>query len=180
MSTLPKLLIIGHGRHGKDTVCDILTSMYGFTFISSSQFCSNKFMYDMLKTKYNYTSEEECYNDRHNHREEWYNGISEYNGEDPVRLGKEIFQEYDIYCGLRNKKEFYAMAAYDVFNYVIWVDRSKHVPPEDSSSMTLDESMADFVIDNNGDLGDLYTNVNKLMERLLKSPESNLLDAKEV
>lgn len=174
MNKNPKLLIIGHGRHGKDTVCELLAERYNFKFISSSQFCSDKFMYKMLKDIYNYESEEQCYNDRHNHREEWYNGISEYCKEDPSRLGKEIFNEYDIYCGLRNKLEFYGMAENDVFDYVIWVDRSKHLPLEDISSMTLDIGMADYVIDNNGTLDELEKNVSSLMDHILRNQVLNL------
>ena len=63
-----KLLVIGHGRHGKDTVCEILRDRYGYTFESSSKFCSKLFIYNDLKNKYNYLNEEECYADRHNHR----------------------------------------------------------------------------------------------------------------
>jgi len=47
-----KLLVIGHGRHGKDTVCEILRDKYDYSFESSSQFCSKLFIYDQLKDKY--------------------------------------------------------------------------------------------------------------------------------
>ena len=80
-----KLLVIGHGRHGKDTVCEILRDRYGYSFESSSQFCSRLFIYDQLKDKYEYTSEEQCYADRHNHRQEWYEAICDYNVPDPSR-----------------------------------------------------------------------------------------------
>ncbi len=53
-----KLLVIGHGRHGKDTVCEILRDEYGYTFESSSKFCSKLFIYDDLKDKYEYADEE--------------------------------------------------------------------------------------------------------------------------
>jgi hypothetical protein len=164
---LPKLLIIGHGRHGKDTVCEILKESYGFSFESSSQFCSKLFIYDMLKDRYSYTNEEECYADRHNHRAEWYNAICEYNIPDAARLGRDIFKTHDIYCGLRNKKEFHAMRNTGVFDYAIWVDRSDHLPLEDRSSMTLEPWMADWIIDNNGSLDELYFNTHHLMKQLL-------------
>ena len=32
----PKLLIIGHARHGKDTVAEILRDTHGYDFVSSS------------------------------------------------------------------------------------------------------------------------------------------------
>jgi hypothetical protein len=74
-----KLLVIGHGRHGKDTVCEMLRDDYGYTFESSSRFCSKLFIYNDLKDKYGYANEEECYADRHNHRAEWYDAICAYN-----------------------------------------------------------------------------------------------------
>jgi hypothetical protein len=157
-----KLLVIGHGRHGKDTVCEILRDKYGYSFESSSQFCSKLFIYDMLKEKYNYNSEEECYNDRHNHRAEWYNAICDYNVPDAAKLGREIFKAHDIYCGLRNKREFFAMQNTGVFDYAVWVDRSDYLPPESEDSMSLKPWMADYHIDNNGTLKDLEFWVDEL------------------
>lgn len=182
MSKLPKLLIIGHGRHGKDTVCEILKNSYGFSFRSSSEFCAEKFIYERLKDKYGYKSFVDCYKDRHNRRSEWYDMIHDYCSKDHARLGREIFQENDIYCGLRNKAEFHAMRNTGVFDYAIWVDRSDHLPLEHSSSMTLETWMADYVIDNNGSLEDLKRNTTALIDRLLKirnqislSPTNTLL-----
>lgn len=165
--TLPKLLIIGHGRHGKDTVCEILKESYGFSFESSSQFCSKLFIYNMLKDRYGYKSEEECYADRHNHRAEWYSAICDYNVPDAARLGRDIFSAHDIYCGLRNKKEYHAMRNTGVFDYAIWVDRSDHLPMEDKSSMTLEQWMADYTIDNNGTLEELHYNTHQLMKFII-------------
>lgn len=168
MIKLPKLLIIGHGRHGKDTVCELLAESHGFNFKSSSKFCSERFIFDNLKYLYGYTNEAECYSDRHNHRQEWYDAICAYNIPDPERLGREIFEEHDIYCGLRNKKEFHAMKNTGVFDYAIWVDRSDYLPPESKESMTLEIWMSDFVIDNNGTLDDLRNNTDKLIKFLIK------------
>lgn len=167
IKTLPKLLIIGHGRHGKDTVCDILKNQYGFSFESSSRFCSKLFIFELLKEKYNYDNEEDCYDDRHNHRAEWYDAICDYNVPDAARLGREIFKTHDIYCGLRNKREFFAMQNTGVFDYAIWVDRSAHLPPESKDSMSLEHWMADFTIDNNGSLQDLEFNTLQLLDFLL-------------
>jgi dephospho-CoA kinase len=165
--TLPKLLIIGHGRHGKDTVCEILRDEYGFRFESSSKFCNNLFIYENLKKKYGYANEEECYAERHNHRAEWYDAICAYNVPDAAKLGREIFKEHDIYCGLRNKREFFAMKNTRVFDYAIWVDRSDHLPLESKDSMSLEHWMADFTIDNNGSLDDLVFNTKQLIPNIL-------------
>lgn len=165
---LPKLLIVGHGRHGKDTVCDILKNKYNFSFESSSKFCSQLFIFDQLKHKYNYSTEHECYADRHNHRTEWYNMIHDYCRDDLARLGKDIFAAHDIYCGLRNRREFHAMRNQGVFDYCIWVDRSDHLPAEDYSSMSIEPWMSDFVIDNNAGLDRLEKNTDDLILALLK------------
>jgi len=161
-----KLLVIGHGRHGKDTVCEILQEKYNLSFESSSRFCSKLFIYDMLKDKYGYKSEEECYADRHQHRAEWYDAICDYNAGDGARLGREIFKVHDIYCGLRNKREYFAMKNTNVFDYAIWVDRIDHLPPESKDSMSLEQWMADFTIDNNNSLEELEFNTTQLIEHL--------------
>ena len=93
--------------------------------------------------------------------------IHAYCRDDYARLGREIFAENSIYCGLRNKGEFHAMRNTGVFDYAIWVDRSDHLPQEDKSSMTLEPWMADYVIDNNGTLADLQRNTVELIKRLV-------------
>jgi dephospho-CoA kinase len=150
-----KLLVIGHARHGKDTVCEILRDEYGLTFKSSSEFCAEKVVFPRMPR---YTTWQKCFADRANHRGEWFNVIAEYNAGDPGRLGREIFAEYDIYCGLRNVEEFRALKA----DHVIWVDASKRQPLESTASMTLTEEMADLWIDNNGDLDNLRSEIQRV------------------
>ena len=175
-----KLLVIGHGRHGKDTVCEILRDRYGYSFESSSRFCSRLFIFDQLKNQYNYATEEQCYADRHSHRAEWYDAICAYNVPDASKLGRAIFQHHDIYCGLRNRREFHAMRNTGVYDYAVWVDRSDHLPPEDSSSMSLESWMADYTIDNNGSLAELEFNVAQLMAHIdPSSTQTNGLHRKQ-
>lgn len=122
----------------------------------------------MLKNLYDYSSIEECYEDRHNHRQEWFELISQYNEADASLLGREIFAEFDIYCGLRNKREFFALKNCEAYDYAIWVDRSEHCEPESKKSMTIEPWMCDYVVDNNRDLEQLEFNVDQLMQTLFK------------
>jgi dephospho-CoA kinase len=53
-----------------------------------------------------------------------------------------------------------------VFDYCIWVDRSNHLEAEATDSMSLEQWMSDFTIDNNGTLEDLKFNLDQLMNYL--------------
>ena len=81
-------------------------------------------------------------------------------------LGREIFASHDIYCGLRNKREYFQMRNTGVFDYCIWVDRSDHLPPEGRDSMSLEPWMANYHIDNNGSLEDLIFCTTTLIDYL--------------
>lgn len=164
-----KLMVIGHARHGKDAVCEILVEKYGLSFISSSRFVLEKAVWPAMARRYR--SVEECFADRHSCRAEWFGLIGAYNRPDPARLGSELFAEHDIYCGLRSAREFHALKIAGVFDFAIWVDASERCPPEPRDSCTVEPWMADFVLDNNGALADLEGGVDRLM-RALSSTKS--------
>lgn len=161
-----KFLVIGHGRHGKDTVGELIAKHLQVSYVSSSEFCSELFIFDTLKDAYGYQNAYECFTDRHNHRAEWYNLINEYNKDNGAKLAIEIFKQHNIYTGLRNKREWAAAKNSGCYDYCIWVDRSDVLPIEDEQSMTLEPWMADYVIDNNRSLENLQVNVLQLLERL--------------
>jgi len=145
-----KLLIIGHARHGKDSLAEILNEHYGLKFISSSQACADIFIYDTLKEKYGYKTPEECYEDRMNRRQEWYEMICDYNKDDKAKLAKEILKYNNTYVGMRDSAEIKECLNQGLFDLVIWVDASKRLPMESSNSFNITPSDADIIVDNNG------------------------------
>lgn len=154
-----KLMIIGHARHGKDTVCEILHDQYGLTFQSSSDAACQLFIYNLLRDAHGYSTIEECFNDRVNHRDTWYRLISEYCADDKTALARAIFANHSVYCGSRNADEFAAVKAAGLFDYCVWVDASQRHPAEPASSCSLSRADADFVLDNNGTLEELQANI---------------------
>lgn len=162
-----KLLIVGHGRHGKDTVAEYLSKKYVLKFKSSSMHCAEKVVFPVLSGVYGYESVDDCFNDRHNRRSEWYDLITYHCHDDLARLGREIFSECDIYCGLRSKREFNAIKNNGLFDYAIWVDRTDWLETEPKSSMTIEPWMADYTIDNNGTLEQLHRNIEDLYRHLV-------------
>jgi hypothetical protein len=154
-----KLMILGYARHGKDTVAEILRDNLGLKFASSSFAAAEKVMRPFLAAKgIMYNSLEECYADRVNHRQDWYEQIKAYNTPDGSRLAREIYKDNDIYVGMRNEVELEAVRKEGLYDYSIWVDRSKHVAPESSASCSITPAMANYVIDNNGTLEQLKIN----------------------
>lgn len=197
MSDKFKLAIIGHARHGKDTVCELLRDRWGFSFTSSSLFCAQKVVFpaylDHASGKHTPEAEivhrhlglrdpvwlnaEECFEDRGKFRAMWFDLISAYNNPDPATLARDILTSYDVYAGIRSQREFFAARNEGCFDFVVWVDRCKHLPKEPSSSMELEPWMADFIIDNNGSLDDLTREVDRLLlHRLGNQPIVDLLD----
>lgn len=160
------LFIIGEGGHGKDTFTEFLSEESGLGFVSSSWFMADRVVFPALKDRYGYTTVKQCFDDRRNHREEWYNIIA---GANPTgsELSSALFKEYPIYVGLRNKRELDAVLGDSRFKpYVVWVDRSEVLEPEPATSMSLTKECANLVIDNNGCLVDLEAKAENLAQLL--------------
>ena len=167
MKNNKKLLIIGHMRHGKDTVAEMIEEFTGMSFKSSSEMAAEIFIYDELKDKYAYTSFIECFEDRMNHRAEWHDLICEYNIPDKARLAKEILTHNDMYVGMRSQYEINKCIDDKVFDMIIGVyDENKSLEPKDSFDIDLWKS-SDIIIPNSGTLEDLSTKVKKICNSLL-------------
>lgn len=173
-SVLPRLMVIGYARHGKDTTCEYLRDRYGFTFVSSSNFVLEKAVRPRLAQEgYTYTSIEECQAQREtvpDWRRIWFEAIRDYNTPDPARLGKELYAQYDIYCGIRRLEEFLSLQAAKVFDVAIWIDASVRLPPEADTSNTLSPNIVDYVVSNNTTLSDLHRRLDGIMQGLLPHP----------
>lgn len=157
--TKPKLLIIGHARHGKDTVAEKICGKMGLSFSSSSLFVGEEFIWPTWG-RYRYKTFDEMFADRVNHRKTWADLISAYNTPDKARTAKTMLsREYDVYVGMRKRDEFNASREAGLFDHVIWVDASKRLPPESADSMELVASDADIYFDNNGAQGELDLSV---------------------
>lgn len=48
-SGLPRLMVMGHARHGKDTVCSIMEELYGLQWRSSSAMCAEKVICEIIQ-----------------------------------------------------------------------------------------------------------------------------------
>lgn len=167
-----KLIVFGYKRHGKDTTCEFLEQKFGLGFRSSSYFACEEFIFDLLKDEHGYASIDECFEDRVNHRELWYNLIRDYNKEDRTRLGRGIFQVAPVYCGIRDRDEFEALKKKRLFDVSVWIDASERLPDEDESSMNLNKKDADFIITNNGSEAEFLKKLEHFFKNTLRCSAS--------
>lgn len=156
----PKILILGHARHGKDAVAEILRDEFGMSFMSSSEAALEIFLFDDLQKEYGYKTVEEAIEAKNQPlyisapiRKFWADKITNYNRESPSRLACAILANNDCYVGMRKLKEIHSCWRKDLFDYYIFVDASKRLPlePETSNEVTLESTagIVDYVIDNN-------------------------------
>lgn len=153
---LPRLLIIGHARHGKDTAAEYLRDEHGYKFASSSAWCGINFLWPVWG-KNLYDSPQAMLEDSGNHRPKWAELISEFNTPDKVATVRGMFHDgFRVYVGMRKRDEFEAAMAGKWFDHVMWIDRSAHLPDEPSTSMELTREDANVFIDNNGSLAYMH------------------------
>ena len=149
-----KILILGDMRSGKDTLGELLNKHFGMTFKSSSEMAMELFIYDEISESLGYKNMEQCFEDRVNHRQTWYEMICDYNKDDRARLAKDILKEYDCYVGMRDLDEF--ETSKDLFDVIVWVDATERLGSNDSSNK-ISSYVADIIITNNGSLEEFDT-----------------------
>lgn len=170
----PKLLVLGYARHGKDTVADILQKKHGFNFMSSSEFVGREIMWDNWGIA-KYDNFDQMFKDRINHRVLWMEMISAYNTPDKTKTAATMLERgYDMYVGMRRFDELKACKEAEIFDAILWVDRSHHLPPEEGSmDITRENCGFDYLINNNGTMDQLIYNV----ETVIKTIKGELDDA---
>jgi hypothetical protein len=161
------ILILGHARHGKDTVAELIARFTSLYFTSSTQIYNEEFVFDAFSDKYGYETKIACFNDRVNHREEWYNLIKDYNSPDLTAGTRLIFDHSDIQVGIRDKDELEASITAGLYDLILGV-HNPNLPYESKSSFNIDVlRYAEEMIWNNGDLEELEEKVRYFCKHIL-------------
>lgn len=145
-----KFILAGYGEHGKDEVAERMAAQFGLVCTGSSKEANRRFIFKALAPIMGYACEEECYEDRRNLRTLWYELIRGYNRQDKGRLARDIFENADVYVGIRDQEELKAIRAAGLADVVIWVDASDRKPAEEAQSCAVGPEDADYILDNNG------------------------------
>lgn len=155
-----KIMIVGHARHGKDEVANMLKSYMRFQ--SATEVVCKELIFKKLKEQYNYSTWKECLADKESHRVEWKHLIDLYCNDNKTKLIELVFRTSDIYCGLRNVEQLMAAKDKKLMDYIIYVDGSRRMPLEAPELFNITKEHADTVIDNNGSKFDLEYEIQKL------------------
>lgn len=162
-----KIMLMGEGDCGKGTFSHFVSTEYGLKCRSSSYHACELFMFEKLKKQYGYDTPLECYNDRRNHRAEWYEGIYAFNKNHLTALAESLFSQFDIYDGVRHKLEFEAIKKANLFDLSIWISAGERTNGESSDSISVTKEMADIIIMNNGTEDEFLSKIRRLFDHLL-------------
>jgi len=164
-----KLFILGHARHGKDFAAEILADEFGYRHESSSHFCMRVFLREAVEAElgFAYDSDDQCFDDRVNHRQLWFDLIRDYTRHDPAKLARQLFDRYDIYVGIRSRIEY--AAARHLADLSIWIDATDRLgTPLNVHPDMVQQSDADVIVQNNGTPEEFRAKLCRLFSRLLE------------
>ena len=153
-----RFVILGYAQSGKDILAAHLVKEYSLKFKSASVLMAEKIIIPKFPDRY--STVEECYADRGNHRSLWAKLLEEYVEEDKAKFVREVFEQSEIYCGLRSVEQLIAAKKENLFDLSIWVDRNGRFEDKDSCGLT--KHYADIIIENNGSFQDLYDKADRL------------------
>lgn len=153
-----RLIICGPGRCGKDSASIWFRNFTTLRYHDSTSEAAAKVVYRQLASKYGYSSVEEAFKDRHNHRQEWADAIGRHNQPDGLTLYTDMLENNDILNGVRWTHELEAIVNAGLIDLVIWIERDVPHDP----SLTFDANAADIIIPNNQTLYHLYARLERL------------------
>lgn len=155
-----KVGVIGHGRHGKDSVAEFLAKNSPLNYYAGTSVYAADRVYPWLCERYEwarkYPNATACWLHRHENREEWAAAIADINRDDPVQLYRDCLAHQELLTGIRWRREFEAINAAKLVDTWIWVERPGF-PLDPTCELTRDD--ADSFIRNDGDLIDLEMKV---------------------
>lgn len=151
------LLLVGHGRCGKDTGCARLAEI---TLLRNAG-TTSKYLAEYVASKLGLPVEE-AYARRHESNEMrmiWYHAGNELRENGPTTLIRRALANGEITGGIRDKPEVLGAKSEGLIDLIIWVENRR--VPEDPTVKFGPED-CDIVIQNNGTLEQYYEKLERL------------------
>jgi hypothetical protein len=167
------VLFCGHGRAGKDTACEYLSTITPLRNAGTT----SKYLCGYVAAKLGLPVEE-AYRRRHESDEmrmTWFHAGNELREKGPTTLVRMALANGEITGGLRDLAEIVAAREEGVADLIVWVENDR-VPKDPTVKFTSRE--CDLVIENNCSLDEFYRRIDRLARfaGLMKKPGCSILD----
>lgn len=151
-----RIMLVGHGRCGKDTSGEYLASVTGLRFAGTTSKYLAKYVARQLGR-----DEADVYQTRHADRDTWHRIGKQVRASNPGVLIRESLADGQIIGGVRDHEEI--VYAKSVVDLIIWVDNNR-VPIDQTVEFTSRE--CDVVIQNHWSLDELHHRLDRLAKSL--------------
>lgn len=157
-----RIAICGHGQCGKNTVSEWFENRTILRYTgSTSWYAAQEVFARMQELGIEYSSLEQCYEDRGTHRQIWADVIDQMHTEDKTILCRRCLEDQDVINGIRRRDELIASREAGLLDLIIWIDRD--VPNDPTQDYG--PEICDISVLNRQDKLALY----RRLERLSKS-----------
>jgi hypothetical protein len=153
----PKILIMGHGRAGKDVAALHLHQKFGLRYEGSVSWHMKEHMAEFLKLPV-----QTAWDTRHEHRMKWRKEIDRFREGDPARIVRRMLDTHDIIAGIRPRVEFEAVRDQGLIDCFVYIDREGI---EEDPTFEMCEDDADVVIRNNSTIPVFKRTLNQFIKK---------------
>ncbi len=150
---LPKLLLVGPGRCGKDTAGEWLSTRTKLRFAGTT----SKFLAKYVASASGVDADL-CYATRHQNRDLWHKVGRRIRGNDPAVLIREALREGEITGGCRDLEELEAARDEGLVDLIVWIS---NVRCESDFTLHFNESHCDIIIENHWGLHEFWERLDR-------------------
>ena len=144
MNNPKRILVVGHGRVGKDTACEYLAKVTNLRFAGTTSLYLTKFVAERLGV-----SVQEAYRTRHQNRNLWHRIGKEVRKKDPGFLLRESLANAEIVGGICDLEEMAVCRQERLVDLVVWINNDR-VPAD--STIKFSERDCDISVPNHWSL----------------------------
>ena len=153
-----RILLVGHGRAGKDVGGEYLEKITGLKFAGTTSLYLKKYVAQRLGR-----SEEDVYATRHDDREMWKAIGDEIRQNNPGMLLEEALAVGPITGGIRDIREIVHARDKNIVDLIVWIENDRvAVDP----TVTFSPREADIIIQNNWSIEEYHMRLRRLAKAL--------------